>query len=81
MDRHSRGFDPETRLISDTIAAFHNDNIRRVKHLDTNPLTSKVMPGIVMDGTMLTFYKIPVTPELVTAIGSGEPPEQETEIL
>ena len=77
-DRHSRGFDPEPRLISDAIAAFHNDNIMRVKHLGTNPLTSKVMPGIVMDGTMPTFYKIPITPELVTAIEAGEQPEHET---
>jgi len=78
VDRHSRGFDPEPRLISDAIAAFHNDNIMRVKHLGTNPLTSKVMPGIVMDGTMPTFYKIPITPELVTAVEAGEQPEQET---
>ena len=75
VHRHTRGFDPEPRLISDTIAAFHNDNMRRV---GTNPLASKVMPGIVMDGSMPTFYKIPVTPELVRAVESGERPEQET---
>jgi hypothetical protein len=78
VDRPSRGFDPEPRLISDSIAAFHNDNIRRVKHLGTNPLASKVMPGIVMHGTIPTFYKIPVTPELVRAVESSERPEQET---
>ena len=50
----------------------------RVKRLGTNPLTSKVMPGIVMDGTMPTFYKIPITLELVTAVESGECLEQET---
>jgi hypothetical protein len=50
----------------------------RVKHLGTEPLTSKVMPGIVMDGTMPTFYKIPITPELVTAVESGEHPEEDT---
>jgi hypothetical protein len=78
VKRHSRGFDPEPRLISDTIAAFHNDNIMRVKRLGTEPLTSKVMPGIVMDGSMPTFYKIPVTPELVRAVESGKRPEEET---
>jgi len=78
VDRHSRGFDPGPRLISDAIAAFHNDNIMRVNRLGTNPLTSKVMPGIVVDGTMPTFYKIPITPELVRAVESGERPEQET---
>jgi len=76
--RDFRGFDPEPRLISDTIAAFHNDNIRRAKYLGTNPLTNKVMPGIVMNATMPTFYKIPVTAELVRAVESGEHPEQET---
>jgi hypothetical protein len=76
--RPSRGFDPEPRLISDAIAAFHNDNIMRVKRLGTNPIASKVMPGIVMNGIMPTFYKIPITAELVTAVEAGENPEQET---
>jgi hypothetical protein len=78
VDIHLRGSDPEARLISEAIAAFHNDNIRRVKHLGTDPLTSKVMPGIVMDGTMPTFYKIPITTELVTSVESGDRPEQDT---
>ena len=78
VDRHSRGFDPEARLISETIAAFQNNNGIRVKRLGIDPLISKVMPGIVMDGTMPTFYKIPVTPELVKAVESGERPEEET---
>ena len=78
VDRHSRGFDPEPRLISDTISAFQNDNLMRVEILGTTPLVSKVMPGIVMDGTMPTFYKIPVTPELVRVVEFGEQPEQAT---
>jgi len=78
VDRHLRGFDAEARLISDAIAAFHNDNNMRAKRFGTNPLASKVMPGIVMDGTMPTFYKIPITAELVRAVESGERPEQET---
>ena len=78
VDRHSRGFDPEARLVSDTIAVSRNTNGRRVKRLGIDSLTSKVMPGIVMDGTMPTFYKIPVTPELVRAVESGEHPEEET---
>ena len=79
VDRQSRGFDPEPRLISDTIAALpYNDNIMRVKRLGTEPLTSKVMPGIVMKGSMPTFYMIPVTSELVRAVESGERPEEET---
>jgi hypothetical protein len=37
VDRHFRGFDPEPRLISDTITAFHDENIRRAKYLVTSP--------------------------------------------
>ena len=78
VNKHSRGFDSEPRLISDAIAAFHNDNIMRAEYRVTNPLTSKVMPGIVMDDTMPTFYKTPIIAELVRAVESGEKPEQET---
>ena len=78
VDRQSRDFDPEARLISDAVGAFNNDNLMRVKHLGTNALPSMVMPGIVMDGTMPTYYKIPVTAELVSAVDAGKRPEQET---
>jgi hypothetical protein len=79
-DSRWRGSDPDPRLISEAIAAFHNDNVMNAKHLGTDPLTSKVMPGIVMDGTMPTFFKIPITTELVTAVGSGERPELDTTV-
>jgi len=78
VDRRSRGFDPEPRLISDAIGAFNNDNIIRVERLGTKPIANKVMPGIVMDGSMPTFYKIPITTELVGAVEAGKRPEQET---
>ena len=78
VDMHLRGFDPEPRLISDAIAAFHNNNNLRAKFFGTDPITSKVMPGIVVDETMPTFYKIPITPELVAAVESGKRPEEET---
>ena len=78
VDRRKRGFDPEARIVSDAIGAFHNDNIMRLKRFGTKPLDSKVMHGIVMDGTMPTFYKIPITAELVRAVEAGEQPEQET---
>jgi hypothetical protein len=78
VNKHSPWFEPEPRLISDVIAAFQNDNIVRVKRLGIDPLISKVMPGIVMDGSMPTFYKIPVTHELVRAVESGKRPEDET---
>ena len=78
VDRQKRDFDSEARLISDAIAAFHSDNVARVDYLNTDPITSKVMLGIVTDGSMPTFYKIPITAELVRAVKAGEQPEQET---
>ena len=77
VDRHLCGFDLKARLISDAIGAFHNNNSMHIK-CGTIPLPSMVMPGIVMDSTMPTFYKIPVTAQLVKAIEAGEQPKQET---
>ena len=78
MDRHSRGFDPEPRLISDTIAAFHKRQREAREASGIGLLASKIMSGIVMDDSMPTFYRILVAPELVSAVESGERPEQET---
>lgn len=77
-DSHFLGSDPEPRLISQAIAAFYNDNIMLARHLGTDPLTTKVVPGIIMDGTSPTFYKIPITARLITAVKSSERPEQDT---
>ncbi len=71
---------PEPQVIANAIAAFAMNNdlsIRILGHL-ANPLDSKVMPGITMTGTMPTFYKIPVTCDLVRAVGLGIYPPQET---
>ena len=37
VDTHSRGFDPEPRLISDATDVFHNDEMMPVKRLSTEP--------------------------------------------
>ncbi|KAJ7851442.1 hypothetical protein B0H14DRAFT_3661335 [Mycena olivaceomarginata] len=42
------------------------------------PVTSKVFAGIVMFGTAPTFYKIPISSELVTAIGRAQYPPNAT---
>lgn len=42
--------------------------------MEEAPLTSKVIAGIVMLGTSPTFFKIPVTRDLVAAVESGEFP-------
>lgn len=76
--RHLDDLDPEPQLIAAAIAAFHSNNETRVRALGLPPLQSKIMPGITMKGTMPTFYKIPVTTELVRAVQLGEYPAQET---
>jgi hypothetical protein len=72
------GVDPEPLLIAKSIAAFAANNDERVRTLGINPLASKVMPGINMKGTMPTFYKIPVTANLVSAVQLGQFPGEET---
>jgi hypothetical protein len=78
--RHLEGTDPEPQLVAEGIAAFYNNNNTRVRSLMLEPLLSKVIPGITMQGTMPTFYKIPVTADLVRAVQLGEYPAQETTV-
>ncbi|KAJ6457561.1 hypothetical protein C8R47DRAFT_1060040 [Mycena vitilis] len=40
--------------------------------------TSRVVPGVLLDGTSQTFYKIPVTEELVRCVEHGEYPNGPT---
>src|SRR6266850_3885298 len=45
------------------------------------PYQFKIMPGIILNGTSPTFYKIPVSKNLVTAVQDGHYPKQETVVL
>ncbi|KAJ7457269.1 hypothetical protein B0H11DRAFT_2199785 [Mycena galericulata] len=63
----------EPQLIAAAVAAY-SANIRFRNALGLPPVTSKVFAGIVMLGTALTFYKIPISSELVTAISSAQYP-------
>lgn len=77
--RHMDGSDPEPQLIAEAIAAFHCNNKVRVQALGAHAaIQDKVMPGITMIGTMPTFYKIPITTELVLAVQLGSYPAHET---
>jgi len=76
--RHLEGTDPEPQLVAEGIAAFSHNNSIRVRNLRLEPLRNTVIPGITMQGTMPTFYKIPVTADLVRAVQLGEYPAQET---
>ncbi|KIM92408.1 hypothetical protein PILCRDRAFT_810464 [Piloderma croceum F 1598] len=61
--RHLETVDPEPQLIAEAIAA---------------PLDIKIMAGITMTGTAPTFFKIPVTLELIKAVQRGEYPATPT---
>ncbi|KAF8888734.1 hypothetical protein CPB84DRAFT_1749462 [Gymnopilus junonius] len=67
----------EPQLVAEAIAAFHQNN--RNRRLAGLPeLTYKLMPGIVMIGTAVVFYLIPVTKTLEVAITMASYPADET---
>ncbi|KAJ3529930.1 hypothetical protein NM688_g7783 [Phlebia brevispora] len=72
--RHLGGYDPEPQLIAEAIAAFCSINLTRVRAIGIAPLQRKVISGIIMCGTMPTFYKIPVTGGLVEGVQRGVGP-------
>jgi len=75
--RHLETVDPEPQLIAKAIAAVQSNN--RTRNLSgLEPLNIKVMAGITMTGTSPTFFKIPVTLELIEAVQRGEYPATPT---
>ncbi|KAJ7790611.1 hypothetical protein B0H14DRAFT_2939062 [Mycena olivaceomarginata] len=75
--RHLSLDDAEPQLIAEAVAAYYANNRRRTA-VGLTPVTSKVFAGIVMFGTAPTFYKIPISSELVTAIGRAQYPPNAT---
>ncbi|KAF8489173.1 hypothetical protein F5888DRAFT_1206083 [Russula emetica] len=69
--------DPRPQLIGEAIAAFHYDNNRRLGAGEP-AVDSKVMLGIVLVGTTPTFYKIPITSNLVRHVRHGIYPSEPT---
>lgn len=70
--------DPEPQLIAQAIATFQFNNFKRTRVLDEPPLSSKVIAGITMLGTSPTFFKIPITQALVSAVELGDYPTEPT---
>jgi hypothetical protein len=65
--------DPEPQLIAEAIAAFQfNDAIRARRGLPPLPLMT--FPCIVMVGSNLSFYTVPVTRDLSEAVRDGRYP-------
>jgi len=78
--RHLEIVDPEPQLVAEAIAAVQSNNRTR-DLLGLDPLDVKVMAGITMTGTSPTFFKIPVTLELIGAIQRGEYPATPTIVV
>ncbi|KXN86041.1 hypothetical protein AN958_10598 [Leucoagaricus sp. SymC.cos] len=71
---------PETQLITETIATFY-ENCERHRCVGRPALTEQVMFGITMARTAPIFYCIPVTKKLLGALEHRPYPEEETVIL
>ncbi|PBK67270.1 hypothetical protein ARMSODRAFT_889451 [Armillaria solidipes] len=69
--------DPHAQLVAEAIAAFQDNNARRLS-VGLDPLDSKVIPGVIMVGTSPSFFKIPVTQELTRCVESGQFPHTPT---
>ncbi|KAJ3511791.1 hypothetical protein NLJ89_g3891 [Agrocybe chaxingu] len=65
--------DPHAQLVVEAIAAFQNNNARR-RADGLEPRDSQVIPGILMHGTSPSFFKIPLTLELIRCVERGQPP-------
>ena len=52
---HTNPSDPEAQLVADTIAAFQENNMKRVNGLFLEPLEMQMIPGITMVGTFPRF--------------------------
>jgi hypothetical protein len=71
--------DPEPQLIAEAIAAFQSHN-HRLLAAGLPTVDAAVFPGVTMDATAPTFYKIDVTRTLVDAVELGEYPTQTTTV-
>ena len=75
---HMNPSDPEAQLVAEAIAAFQENNAKRVNDLFLEPLEMQVIPGITMVGTFPRFYKIKVTADLDHCVRFGLYPETQT---
>ncbi|KAA1478235.1 hypothetical protein DENSPDRAFT_845404 [Dentipellis sp. KUC8613] len=69
--------DPAPQLVAAVIAAFHSRNVSR-ELSGRRAIAPKIMPGLVMAGTLPTFFKIPITAQLLDAVHEGTYPAEPT---
>ncbi|KAH9970010.1 hypothetical protein BGW80DRAFT_1562443 [Lactifluus volemus] len=73
------GSDPEPQVIAEAIAAYRYNNMKRqTGGLPT--LDTMIIPCITMVGTRPTFYLVPVSRALSTAVETGQYPETPTKV-
>jgi len=72
--------DAESQVIAEAIAAFQFNNQKR-EEKGLVGLAAMTIPCITMSGTRPTFYLVPVTQELSTAVIGGVYPATETRVL
>jgi hypothetical protein len=74
---HLEIMDPEPRLIAEAITAYQHNKMC-LERIGMPTIQAKMIPGITMVGSMPTFYKIPITQDLVNAVETGQYPEKPT---
>ncbi|KAJ7779220.1 hypothetical protein B0H16DRAFT_1300546, partial [Mycena metata] len=68
-----KGEEPIPHLVAEAITVFRSNNVAREQTLGLSPIPLKVIPGIPMEGTSPTFFKIPVTQNMMTVVMGGVP--------
>ncbi len=76
----SIGGNAEAQVIADAIAAFQFNNRKRKEH-GLDPLDTMIIPAITMTGSRPTFFLVPVTLGLSTAVITGQYPAIQTQVL
>ncbi|KAH9969296.1 hypothetical protein BGW80DRAFT_1438181 [Lactifluus volemus] len=74
------GSQPESQVIAEAIAAYRFNNKKR-EIIGVPSLDTMTIPCIIMLGTRPTFYLVPVTRALSTAVVTGQYPETPTKVV
>jgi len=71
---------PEPQIIAEAIAVYKYNNDKR-QTIGLPTLDAMTIPCIIMVGTRPTFYLVPITRALSTAVMTGQYPETPTEVV
>jgi hypothetical protein len=71
---------PQGQLVAEAIAAFTQNNLRR-KAVGRALVVAWNMPGIIMQGTCPTFYRINITQDLMNSVRMGQRPNVVTNLF